>query len=277
MNDNLSTVSQWLNQATKLLETSGIGTARLDALILLCDCLGKNRAHLLAHPDLKLTRDQQDELLKLLNRRSHHEPLAYIRGKTEFYGRSFSISKAVLEPRPESEMMIDLLLQKRNELREATIIDVGTGSGALAITAKLELPKTKVSAIDVDQKCLELAKENAARHSVSIEYITSDLLLHFPNHVSNSPSVILANLPYVPDDYQINSAALHEPRLAIFGGADGLELYRTMFNQLSEWQDAPLYVFTEALPFQHNALQNIASTQNFNMIAQEDFIQVFLR
>ena len=283
MNDNLSTVSQWLNQATNFLEASGVGTARLDALVLLCDSLDKDRAHLLAHPELKLTREQQAKLLKLLNRRSRHEPLAYIRGKTEFYGRSFKVTHTVLEPRPESETMIEQLLNLEDGRwkmvggRDLLVIDVGTGSGALAVTAKLEMPISQVFAIDIDPECLKIATQNASKHSASIKCINSDLLSEFPSPPTKSGVVILANLPYVPDSYQINDAAMHEPRQAIFGGADGLELYRMMFNQLDTWRYVPLYVFTESLPFQHEELQNIASTHKFRTLAEEDFIQVFAR
>lgn len=275
MNDNLLTVSQWLKQASKQLTTAGIGTARLDALVLLSDSLDKNRAHLLAHPELKLTHEQQYELQKLLDRRLAHEPLAYIRGKTEFYGREFNLNKDVLEPRPESEAMFDLLKGLPSISTESHIIDVGTGSGALAITAKLEFPETTVSAIDINAKCLVVARSNAQKHHVNIDFIHSDLLTNIESLIPTQPCILLANLPYVPDSYQVNEAASHEPKRAIFGGADGLTLYRRLFKQLAELHDIPFFVFTEALPFQHSELENIARTQNFNIVTQEDFIQVF--
>src|SRR5258708_2470149 len=105
----LVTTKQWLQQATSQLQAAGISTARLDALVLLEDCLYQDRAMLLADPEKKLTAPQLLKLEKLLNRRAQHEPLSYVRGKTEFYGHEFVLTTAVLEPRPESETMIDLL------------------------------------------------------------------------------------------------------------------------------------------------------------------------
>src|SRR5260221_14788444 len=104
-------VNDWLAKATHKLELAGIGTARLDALVLLEDVTGRDRAWLLAHPEAKISANEAAKLEKLLNQRAKHLPLAYVRGKTEFYGREFVITPAVLEPRPESETMIDLLLQ----------------------------------------------------------------------------------------------------------------------------------------------------------------------
>lgn len=277
MNDNSLTTSQWLAQATKQLETAGIGTARLDALVLLEDVLGTDRTHLLAHPEFELTNEQQEALVLLLNRRSMHEPLAYIRGRSEFYGRNFVITPTVLEPRPESETMIGLLKEQVTSGQGQVIIDVGTGSGALALTAKLEMPDAHVIAIDIDKRCLEVATRNATIHDENITFVQSDLLSKFPTITNYLSVIILANLPYVPDDYQINDAALQEPRLAIFGGRDGLDVYRRMFSQLSEYTDIEITVLTESLPFQHAVLQNIARADGFTQVTEEDFIQVFRR
>jgi release factor glutamine methyltransferase len=275
MKDNSLTMSQWLTKATKQLEAAGIGTARLDALVLLEDITGKDRTHLLAHPEFTLTTEQQNHLQKLLDHRAGHEPLAYIRQKTEFYGREFFINSSVLEPRPESETMIDLLKVLRVEQRGLSIVDVGTGSGALAITAALELPESHVFAVDIDKNCLSVAEQNAKKHSVNIEFIESNLLERPTLTHLSSPIYILANLPYVPDEYHINEAALQEPRIAIFGGPDGLDLYRIMFKQINKYFDQRFFVFTESLPFQHTELMNIAAAQNYKQVAEEDFIQVF--
>lgn len=266
-------ISSWLTSATRQLEAAGVGTARLDALVLLEDVTGKDRTHLLAHPELELPTEQQTHVQKLLDRRARHEPLAYIRGKTEFYGREFIITKDVLEPRPESETMIELLPD--DIFSGGTIIDVGTGSGALAISAAKLRPGARVFAVDIDVNCLAVAKKNAQKHAVNIECIEGDLLEPFIENALPGPVIILANLPYVPDDHALNQAAENEPRHAIFGGPDGLTLYGTMFEQLHDHFTQPLFVFTESLPFQHDELQNIASTHEFKQLIDRDFIQVF--
>lgn len=266
--------SDWLRLATRRLEKAGVGTARLDALVLLEDCLNKNRAHLLAHPRLKLTFEQIRWLDRRVSRRANHEPLAYICGKTEFYGREFYIDHRVLEPRPESETMIDMLksLAAREPL---TIIDVGTGSGALAITAKLEIPIAQVLAVDIDKKCLEVARKNARKLSAEIEFFRDDLLAPIPLASLASNYVVLANLPYIPDSFTINQAAMNEPRTAIFGGVDGLDIYRRLFEQINYSKARPKIIFTESLPPQHKKLAKIASTSDYKLAITDDFIQQF--
>jgi HemK-like putative methylase len=148
---------------------------------------------------------------------------------------------------------------------------VGTGSGALGITAKLELPGASVELLDLDQEALGVAKTNVDLFTLDISVIQTDLL----KGSSSNYDVLLCNLPYVPDDYEINTAALHEPRLAIFGGPDGLDLYRKLFKQTRNESSEVLYILTEALPYQHEQLQQIASQHGFSLAGAEGFIQIF--
>jgi release factor glutamine methyltransferase len=265
--------NDWLAQAQAKLEQADIATARLDALILLEDILQRDRAYLLAHPELTLTSKQVATLSKQLKRRAEHEPLSYIRGKTEFYGREFLIDGHVLEPRPESETMIDLL--KQLDINNAHIADIGTGSGALAITAQLEIPDAQVAAVDIDEQCLKVTAKNAENHEVKILLFPGDLLAPFLQKSCNFiPDILLCNLPYVPDDFQINQAATHEPAIALFGGPDGLDLYRTLFKQSQELLKQPK-VLTESLPSQHTELTAIASAHGYKQVVEDDFIQLF--
>lgn len=264
-------IGEWLKAGEKQLTEAGIGTARLDSLVLAEDTLETDRARLLAEPGLQLTSSQVEALQKLLSRRTQHEPLAYVRGKTEFYGREFLITPAVLEPRPESETMIDLLKRLPRLPHNVRIADVGTGSGALGITAKLELTDATVELLDIDDQALQVAKSNVDLFTLDISFIKTDLL----DGSSAGYDVLLCNLPYVPDDYQINTAATHEPRIAIFGGPDGLDLYRKLFMQLQNNSTQVLYILCESLPTQHKPLQQIASDAGYQMTAEQDFIQVF--
>ncbi|HVX24678.1 MAG TPA: HemK/PrmC family methyltransferase [Candidatus Saccharimonadales bacterium] len=272
------TISTWLKSTELELVQAGIGTAHLDALVLLEDVTGIGRARLLAEPNQEITSDQLATLEKLLKRRVQHEPLAYVRGRTEFYGRNFVVTPAVLEPRPESETMIDLLksyvipaLKREFGQKELHIADVGTGSGALGITAKLELPEVSVELLEIDSKALKIAKINVDLHTTSIVITPSDLLAGSRTDFD----VLLCNLPYVPDDYHINTSAMHEPTLAIFGGPDGLDLYRKLFKQAQKRPFQPLYILTEALPPQHNALAKIATAHGYHLQQTDDFIQLF--
>jgi release factor glutamine methyltransferase len=274
-------ISEWLRVATKRLQEAGVGTARLDALVLLEDATQKNRSWLLAHPEFVLNDATFHDLEELIARREKHEPLAYIRGKTEFYGREFRINHHVLEPRPESETMIDLLLAraKSEDIRDKKlrIIDVGTGSGALAITAKLELPGAEITAIDIDPSCLAVAQQNAQNLNANITFLQGDLLTPLSPLDSNHMTFLLCNLPYVPDSYHINEAALQEPQLAIFGGEDGLDVYRQLFDQARKSTQCPDCILAESLPFQHGTLAKVARAHGYQQSQENDFIQVFTR
>ncbi|CAN5348892.1 peptide chain release factor N(5)-glutamine methyltransferase [soil metagenome] len=266
---------EYLSRSIAQLTAAGIQTARLDCLVLLEDVLNTNRTQIIAHPERKITEVQQKILDSMVIRRSRHIPLAYIRKKTEFYGREFDINSHVLQPRPESETMIELLKNYAEDAPQI-IVDVGTGSGALAITAALELTGATVAACDVDSRCLSLAKQNAAKHRVNVTFYESDLLSSLPEAIVSKPASLLCNLPYVPDGFSINRAATHEPTLAIFGGTDGLDYYRLLFEQLITKHLGASYIFCESLPTQHKDLAQIAARAGFSQQHEQDLIQVFV-
>jgi release factor glutamine methyltransferase len=278
------TIKRWILDSTLLLSPYS-ATARLDCEVLLAHVLDKDRVWLLAHPEHVLQGQSLKRVDRYLQRRKSQEPIAYIIGHSEFYGREFEVSADTLQPRPETETMVELLLDTINskQLSVNSIVDVGTGSGAIIISAFLELSiNHKLSTInfhatDISPAALEIARQNAKRYAADIKFYQGDLLGPLPSTIYHLPStIILANLPYVPDSHTINQAAMHEPKHAIFGGPDGLELYRTLFDQLSTIH-YPLstVVFTESLPPQHKELARIAEHAGFKQIAEQDFIQVF--
>ncbi|MEO7364338.1 MAG: HemK/PrmC family methyltransferase [Candidatus Saccharimonadales bacterium] len=265
------TIDYWLRTATSYLQSKSIATARLDCLVLLEDIAGIDRAKALAEPATELREGAVAMLQKLLNRRAAHEPLAYIRGKAEFYGRQFKVSPAVLVPRPETETMIELLVTLPRIPLKSRMADIGSGSGALGITATLEVPGAIVDLVEIDPSAAKIAKMNVVYHTTSNKVIASDLL----SAVSSDYDVLLCNLPYVPDEYPINRAATYEPRLALFAGADGLDLYRRLFDQIAKRSKLPLYILCESLPEQHSALLSIAQAIGYESLQTQDFIQVF--
>lgn len=266
----------WLKLAQAKLSQVGIASARLDALLILEDELGTDRTKILAdNPPL-----QGSTLQKInakLTRRIGYEPLAYIIGRSEFYGRSFIVSADTLQPRPETETMIELLLQNKPP-EGSTIIDVGTGSGAIAITAKLELPKSKVIGTDISLACLKIAQKNAKNLAANVDFYQGDLFTPIRKALKTIDyrlTTILANLPYVPDSMTINRSAMFEPQIAIFGSSDGLDLYRELFSQISSLKQKPALVFTESLPPQHQKLIGIAKKAGYKLANNSDFIQLF--
>jgi release factor glutamine methyltransferase len=270
------TAQDWLQSATAQLQQSGSTSARLDAELLLAYYAQKPREYLLAHSEIVVTK--QKELDVGLARRLKHEPLAYILGHKEFYTREFVVTPDVLVPRPETETMIKLLKQLYAEAHYSsdshpTIIDVGTGSGCLAVTSKLELPSCKVIATDCSDSALEVARQNALALHADVSFLQGNLLEALPE--TQSSFIILANLPYVPDDYAINNEAQNEPGKALFGGPDGLGLYRVLFGQAKELANKPAFIFTETLDFQHASLAIIAKENGFTLKVAESLIQVF--
>jgi len=262
-------ISDWLKQTQTSLESAGIATARLDCLVLLEDELGKDRAWLLSHPEHELQGSEIEKLNTKIVQRAQHVPLAYIRGHAEFYGREFAVNAHTLVPRPETETIIELL--KTLDLPAGTrILDVGTGSGCIAITAALELPNLVILASDIDEDCLEVAYQNTHRLGANIDFFRSNLV-----QKTESADILLANLPYVPDNFQINTAATHEPRHALFGGPDGLDLYRELFDQIASNSWEPQYILAESLPPQHETLAKIAKAAGYTLTKTEDFIQLF--
>lgn len=265
------TIGEWLQSNIEYLNSHSIPSSRLDCLILLEDELNKTRVQILSNLDLVLTKKNIDNLDSKIRLRKDHVPISYILGKTEFYGREFIINENVLEPRPESETMIDMIKERKDA---HTIIDIGTGSGALAITAALEITDSKVYACDIDKKCIQVARQNNIKHKTNIKFITGDLFNPYLDSEYNN-LYILANLPYVPNKFTINEAAMNEPKIAIFGGDDGLDLYRILFKQLDGSKTKNISILTESLPFQHKNLEKIANSYNFKLTDCDDFIQLF--
>jgi release factor glutamine methyltransferase len=209
-------------------------SARLDATRLLEHVLGRDAAWILAHDDHELSPEEAMRFEAATVRRARGEPVAYIIGRAGFYGREFAVTPAVLVPRPESELLVELALgalrARGGEAPEPRILDVGTGSGALAIALALERPATRVTALDVSPDALDLAARNARAHGVDqrVTFVRSDLFGGLPPGARFD--AIVANLPYVPSGALAAAPdpTAFEPRLALDGGPDGLALYRRL-------------------------------------------------
>lgn len=265
------TTGAWLVGAQKMLAVAAIETARLDCLVLLEDELGMGRAQILAHPEHILMAANLARLNKKIVQRATHVPLAYIRGKANFYGRGFAINQRVLVPRPETETIIELLktLTLPTQLK---IVDVGTGSGCIAITAALEIPSARVVAYDIDADALGIAKQNANTLKANVAFKQQNLF----DGDDIDFDVVLANLPYVPEGFPINQAAGFEPPIALFAGNDGLSLYKVFWQQLASARQ-PHFVLTESLPSQHHALGIIARQAGYYLEQTRGFVQLFMR
>jgi release factor glutamine methyltransferase len=196
--------------------------ARLEAQVLASRALNVNRAWLIAHDQDVLTPTQADAVETLIARRVQGEPVAYILGEKEFYGRLFTVTPDVLIPRPETELLVEAALENLPKDRQAQILDLGTGSGCIAVTLALQRPDCKVTAVDKSHAALAIAAENATRLGAEVEFLISDWLsaLH-----GRKFDLIVSNPPYVEEEYTLLSQSdlAHEPRHALTSGADGMD------------------------------------------------------
>lgn len=246
----MTTIDQWLAKATALLAQANIPTSRLDAEIILAHTLRKSRTFLHAHGDQKLDARQLDIADTRLQLRHERTPIAYIIGHKEFYGRLFRVTPATLIPRPESEMIITLLKEYATDHTVRELVDVGTGSGCLGITAKRELPEAHVSLIDTSRHALKVAETNATRLHADVQLIHGNLLHEYPY----TADVILANLPYVDHKWERSPETDYEPREALFADDHGLALIKKLLQQVPTKLTPAGSVFLEADETQHSAI-----------------------
>ena len=216
--------------AERVLAAAGIEPPRFEAQLLVAQVLCVDRVVVVARTAPDLIATQKQELFELLTERTRRVPLAYLRGSQEFYGLAFAVSPATLIPRPETELLVDFALEVLGTAcagRHPLMIDVGAGSGCISIAALKNCPGARALAVDVSAKALEVARLNAVRSGVydRIRFIQGNLL----TSIREKAHLIVSNPPYIAsgqiDDLQ-PEVALYEPRLALDGGGDGLEMVR---------------------------------------------------
>ena len=202
----------------------------VDARVLLCFAVGRDASYVAAHPEVPLRAAEYQNYVNLIERRAKGEPVAYLTGEREFYGRLFRITPAVLIPRSETELLVDLALERIPADGLVRILELGTGSGCVAISLASERPQAKILALDRSLDALALARKNAVTASVgNVAFLRSDW---FSALRSEHFDVIVANPPYVASaDHHLNEGDLRfEPRTALDGGADGLEAIRQIVS-----------------------------------------------
>ena len=253
-------VAQLLAWGTRQLEQADIPSERLDAEVLLAEALGCSRAQLLARMRQNAPKSAISRFVSFIERRKTREPIAYILGEQAFYGREFIVNEHVLIPRPETEELVERVLYAlahRYDPIDKTpptfilpsayafpstplrVADIGTGSGAIAVTLAAEVPTLQLSAVDISAKAVDVARQNAKRHGVAsqIAFYQGSLLL--PLFGMPSFDLIVANLPYVGTSEMAlmdPDVKAYEPHQALFAGPQGLDLFQPFFQQLSESQ-----------------------------------------
>ncbi len=265
------TLQEAMSASIERMRAAGIASARLDAELLIAHLIGRDRTWVLTHPEAELPVDQTQALEQLVSRRAAREPLVHLTGRREFYGLEFEITPDVLTPRVETEQMVEWA--REHLPRGARVIDIGTGSGAIAIALKTVRPDLALTGTEVSPAALEVAQRNARQHGVDVELIVSDLWESVPGTFDG----VLTNLPYLKDEARedLMEEVRHEPDVALFGGPDGLDLYRRMLSQIPTRLNANGYLFTECDPWQHDELIAVAAKYGLEPVELGYFILGF--
>ena len=250
-----------IRQTQETLESAGIPDARLEAEILLINILQVPRHRIYAFQEQELTAPQENLLAQCLERRLKREPLAYILGHREFYGVDLAVRPGVLIPRPETELLVEqtlFLSLMHMEGGQMVIAEPGTGSGAISINLAIHLPMARIYATELYQEALEAANYNINRHNVAdrVTLLQGDLLEPLPELAD----IIVANLPYISSDAipTLQPEVQWEPREALDGGADGLDIIRRMMYQAQHKLKQSGVIILEIDPAQVQPLEKLA-------------------
>ncbi|HEU0175290.1 MAG TPA: peptide chain release factor N(5)-glutamine methyltransferase [Blastocatellia bacterium] len=233
--ENGATISETLKAASESLRAASVPNDLLDAQTLLAEALGEDRTYLIINFNRQLPEDLLSKFRAMVNRRAAGEPLQYITGHQEFFGLDFEVTPDVLIPRPETELIVEetIRIVQKYGIARPVIVDVGAGSGAIAVALARELSAARVIASDISEAALRVARHNAARHGLGdrVGFVASDLLDAFAEE--DFADFILSNPPYVSEEEMPSlqrEVRDWEPRLALTDSNDGLSLYRRLLK-----------------------------------------------
>jgi release factor glutamine methyltransferase len=263
------TVLELLQSTSDYLARKGVDQPRLNIEHLLADSLGKKRIELYLEFDRQLTETELAPLREKVRRRAAGEPLQHLLGSWDFYGRKFKVDRRALIPRPETELLVDVVLPhlKAASQQGMRLIDVGTGCGILAITFALEISGLEVVAVDLSSDALALARENAASFGLEsrIAFVQSNLL----DQTDGVFRWVVANLPYIPTAAldTLQREVKQDPRLALDGGRDGLDVIRNLVASLQTRLAPPALIVLEVGADQAEPVRELLARQNYRDIS----------
>lgn len=257
------TLDDELYWGIETLKQNSIEDSQRSAEILLLFSIQKSKTEFIQSASRDISATESTKFRELISKRSKHVPIAYLTNQREFYSLDFFVNESVLIPRPETELLIDWFGEIVGNQR-VKVCDVGSGSGAIAITIKKMFPQTLVTAIDVDTDALQVAKKNAQLHDVDIQFIHSDLL----GGVEDLFDVIISNPPYIStsDLSKVSADVQFEPALALDGGTDGLDIYKRLIPQIKKNLSQNGHVFVEYGVGQTQKLKSLFEKENFSSI-----------
>jgi release factor glutamine methyltransferase len=244
------TISQAIRHVTESLTEAGLRSPREDAELLVAAAAGRDRTFILAHSEVRLSDEQMRQLADWVELRRGHYPVQYLLGVQEFYGRPFRIDDSVLIPRPETELAVELCLNRIETLPHPAVqvLEIGTGSGCIAVTLACESGKSAVTATDISTAALRVARSNAKMHRVSdrIEFLQGDVAEPVMNR-AGFYHLVVSNPPYVEDACTEVDASvkIYEPKEAVFAGPTGLEIYDKLFSGVKDLVRHPGWLVLE--------------------------------
>lgn len=228
-----TSIGDLIRRATRFLEERGLSESRLDSEVLLAHILERDRAYLLAHSEAPVPEHLENAFWQLTKRRGHHFPIQYLTGFQEFYGRQFRVTPSVLIPRPETELLVETALQLLKHHSSPRVLELGTGSGCIAVSIACEREDVRITAVDIDPSSLAIAQENATSHCCldRVDLLCGDLTA--PIVMEKGFDLILSNPPYVGFKERGSvspEVALYEPPKAVFSGAEGTEVIESILR-----------------------------------------------
>lgn len=258
-----------LSLAQEKLTAAKVNSVRLDSELLLCHILGQDRSWLLAHDQDELTPEDLDEYQRLIKKRAEYVPVVHLTNMREFYGIELFIDDNVLTPRVETEKMVELAI--KHAPQNGKLIDIGTGSGAIAIAIAKHRPDLDIWATEYSPEALAVARKNIEANKLDITLRQADLF----ESINEKFDVVVCNLPYLANDADLMPEVQKEPGVALFGGPDGLDIYRRFLTQLPAHLNPGSLLFTECDPWQQATLTAEANTAGLNLIEEDYFILGF--
>lgn len=248
-------------------------SSQLESEVLLAHILKKDRSYLRAWPEKVLSQEQYNTFIQLINQRLEGQPIAYILGEKEFWSRSFNVSSGVLIPRPETELLIDIIQQKFQPERSLSILDLGTGSGAIAITLACEFSNADILAVDQSASALSVAQSNARRHNAQhIEFVCSNWFEQLP---ARKFDLIVSNPPYIcaSDAHLKQGDVRFEPSTALISKQHGLHDIKLIISKAASFLNPSGYLLFEHGYQQGSDVKNLLDLAGFKCIQQFQDLQ----